>query len=108
MENIIAYYIIIGISFIITSYIVTYRPAMKRTAGIIIELLNKNGASNEFLLEKAEKFMSWQYRYMTLVIYLVSIFVVYPIIAIATLIKNDSLIDGFSDGIINGLLEINE
>ena len=108
MEDIIAYYIIIGIAFIITSYIVTYRPAMKRTAEAIVELLNKNGTTNEFLLDKAGKFISWQYRYTTLIVYLIAAFIFYPVMSIATLVRNESLINGFSDGVLNGLLELND
>lgn len=108
MEDIITYYVIIGIAFALTSYIITYRPAMKRTAGTILELLNNNGTSNDFLIDKAKKFTSWQYRIITLLVYLIIAFSFYPVISLATIIKNENLIEGFSDGILNGLLEINE
>ena len=108
MENIFVYYVIIGIAFVLTSYITIYRPAMRRTAEMLEELLNKNTESNDFIIEKINKFLSWPYRYITLTIYSLAILLLYPLVALATMVNNKSLIVGFSDGILNGLLEINE
>lgn len=107
METIIGYYIIIGLSFVLTSYITIYRPAMRIVAQGLVDLLNKN-ERKEFILEKTEKFLSWPYRFMTLIIYSLAVFIMYPMIAVGALVNNASLVNGFSQGIINGLLENNE
>ena len=104
MENIIEYYVIIGLSFIITSYIITYRPAMRLVAEELLKKLNSSGANNEFLLYKVKIFTSFTYRALTLSLYLVIIFILYPVASIVTLFRNDMLINGFYKGIINGLL----
>lgn len=105
METIIAYYIIIGLSFVITSYITIYRPAMKIVAQDLVDLLNKD-ERKDFILEKTKKFLSLPYRFMTLLIYSLAVFVMYPMIAIGAVLNNASLVNGFSKGIINGLLEL--
>jgi hypothetical protein len=107
IEDIIVYYLILALSFVITSYIVTYRPAMLRSARTLVELLEKN-TSNDFVLEKIRKFLSWPYRWLTAIIYLVSVFIFFPVVAIGTFVNNEKLIEGFSDGLLNGLLELNE
>jgi hypothetical protein len=106
MEQIIQYYIIIALSFVITSYIRTYRPAMKRSAQILVDLLEKN--STDYVLERIRKFLSWPYRILTFVVYVIAVFILFPIVAVGTMVNNKQLIDGFSDGILNGLLELNE
>jgi hypothetical protein len=106
IENIIIYYIILALSFVITSYIVTFRPAMFRSAKTLVELLEKN-TSNDFLLTKVKKFVSWPYQWLTIVIYLVAVFIFFPVVAVGTFVNNEKLIEGFSDGLINGLLELN-
>jgi hypothetical protein len=107
IEEIITYYIILALSFVITSYIVTYRPAMLRSARTLVELLEKN-TSNDYLLDKIKKFLSWPYQWLTTAVYLVAVFIFFPAVAIGTFVNNEKLIEGFSDGLLNGLLELNE
>jgi hypothetical protein len=74
IEDIVIYYIILALSFVITSYIVTYRPAMLRSARTLVDLLEKN-TSNDYLLDKIKKFLSWHYQWLTTTVYLVAVFI---------------------------------
>lgn len=109
MGEIISFYIIVGLALLITSYISVYFPAMRRTSEMLLEALSKtkDEDTTEFLVYKSNLFTSAAYQLLTLLIYSIVVFAVYPIIAVGLLISNDKMVEGFSDGLVNGLLELN-
>ena len=103
IEEILVYYIIIGISFVMASYITIYRPAMRRIATLLLERLETHYSIT--LLAQVKKFMSWQYRIATLSIYSVGVFIFFPLVAFASFLNNKDIIVGFSDGVFKGLID---
>ncbi len=103
-ELVIIYYLILAFSFVIVSYIVTYRPAMRLVASALLDMINNDTVEHEPI----RVFVSIKYRFITLFIYLVMVMIMFPFVAIATFYSNNSIIEGFSNGLLRSLLNIDE